>query len=317
MPSDQVASTTATVVSDTALHADPSTLKRVTNSLDPLMPDLTWPMLQVQSAMQSLERVEQQLRSGTLDEGAAALKLVTYSAAELKACYAFIDQLEQSVHSAGLLVEATERRLEVLEGGERLPEEIANLPPPMFTNHQFTRQIRRREHVAPPDLPELNLLPRSRSTSATSANLLRVATGGGGVSGMGRRTASFTDSFSAATVELFNEANSSNAPPTSVGNSLGGSSCSSNSTAVGGGGGGAAGRGYVSSPAGGVAASTSDLFGDAYGSGFNAAAADREEMERDLAELKLKVSVAAAKAKETARSRAQELVGGLRSWWGS
>ena len=55
-------------------------------------------MLQVQSAMQSLERVEQQLRSGTLDEGAAALKLVTYSAAELKACYAFIDQLEQSVH---------------------------------------------------------------------------------------------------------------------------------------------------------------------------------------------------------------------------
>ena len=133
MPSDQVASTTATVVSDTALHADPSTLKRVTNSLDPLMPDLTWPMLQVQSAMQSLERVEQQLRSGTLDEGAAALKLVTYSAAELKACYAFIDQLEQSVHSAGLLVEATERRLEVLERGERLPEEIANLPPPMFT----------------------------------------------------------------------------------------------------------------------------------------------------------------------------------------
>ena len=128
------------------------------------------------SASSSLDRIEAQLGSleavgtpltdGNLGEGAAALALVAESAAELQAAYAFIDQLAESVAAAGLLVEATERRLEVLERGEKLPESIASLPPPMFTNHQFTRQIRRRERAAPPDLPELTLLPPSQAASA-------------------------------------------------------------------------------------------------------------------------------------------------------
>jgi hypothetical protein len=280
-----------------AHHADDATRKRVTAALDPLMPDFTWPMLQVQAASQSLESIEQQLRSGALDEGAAALKLVADSAAELKACYAFIDQLEESVNSAGLLVEATERRLEVLERGERLPASLASLPPPMFTNHQFTRQIRRRERTAPPDLPELSLLPRSRSASSPMAWASRESLSRGGSGSTSRKSGSFADGFAAATVELFKEANSP---------------CinrSSRSSASRGGGGGR--LGATCTP------STSDPFGDAYSSGGTAASQEREEMERDLAELKLKVSAAAAAATEKAKSRAQELIGGLSSWFGS
>lgn len=146
------------------------------------------------SASSSLDRIEAQLGSleavgtpltdGNLGEGAAALALVAESAAELQAAYAFIDQLAESVAAAGLLVEATERRLEVLERGEKLPESIASLPPPMFTNHQFTRQIRRRERAAPPDLPELTLLPPSQAASAL-ANAANTSCSGAGAGGAG------------------------------------------------------------------------------------------------------------------------------------
>lgn len=262
------------------------------------MPDFTWPMLQVQAASQSLESIESQLKSGALDEGAAALKLVADSAAELKACYAFIDQLEESVNSAGLLVEATERRLEVLERGERLPASLVSLPPPMFTNHQFTRQIRRRERTAPPDLPELSLLPRSRSSTSPMAWTSREATSRGGSGSMGRKSSSFADGFAAATVELFNEANSSPCKKS-------GSSAAGSSVGVGGGG------GALSTP------SSSDPFGDAYSGEATAASHEREEMERDLAELKIKVSAAAAAATSKAKRGAQELFGGLSSWFAS
>ena len=66
----------------------------------------------IASAAASFERVEQGLASGALDEAAAALELVTEAAAELRYAYEFIDSLEESVNSAGLLVEATERRLD-------------------------------------------------------------------------------------------------------------------------------------------------------------------------------------------------------------
>ena len=121
----------------------------------------------VASATAALHRLEIELdRSGT---DAAALDAVTAAAEELRAAFAFVDQLEESVAAAGLLVEATERRLELLERGERLPDSLAQLPPAMFTNHQFTRQVRRREKVAPPDLPELQLLPPSRAQESAAA----------------------------------------------------------------------------------------------------------------------------------------------------
>ena len=121
----------------------------------------------VASATAALHRLESELdRSGTDDD---ALDAVTAAADELRAAFAFVDQLEESVAAAGLLVEATERRLELLERGERLPDSLAQLPPAMFTNHQFTRQVRRREKVVPPDLPELQLLPPSRAEAAATA----------------------------------------------------------------------------------------------------------------------------------------------------
>jgi hypothetical protein len=109
--------------------------------------------------------------------------LVTDAASELRAAYAFIDELEASVAAAGLLVEATERRLEALERNEPLPDSLATLPPAMFTNRQFTRQVRRGERIAPPDLPELTLLPPSRHATSTAASgRLTSASPAGGTS---------------------------------------------------------------------------------------------------------------------------------------
>ena len=132
----------------------------------------------ISAANAALDRLEQNLEGA--DTNAIALDAVNEAAGELRAAFAFVDQLEESVAAAGLLVEATERRLEVFERGETLPESLAQLPPAMFTTHQFTRQVRRREKAAQPDLPELALLPPSRaeerakasasSTSAPSSN---------------------------------------------------------------------------------------------------------------------------------------------------
>ena len=131
---------------------------------------------QISAANAALDRLEQNLEGA--DTNAIASDGSTRPAAA--AAFAFADQLEESVAAAGLLVEATERRLEVFERGETLPESLAQLPPAMFTTHQFTRQVRRREKAAQPDLPELALPPPSRaeerakasasSTSAPSSN---------------------------------------------------------------------------------------------------------------------------------------------------
>ena len=66
-------------------------------------------------------------------------------------------------------MEATERRLETLERAEQLPPPLAQLPPVQFEAHQFTQQLRRRELTAPPELPELELLPPSRAAQGGSA----------------------------------------------------------------------------------------------------------------------------------------------------
>jgi hypothetical protein len=84
------------------------------------------------------------------------------AAVELREAFAFIDELVSCVEDAALLVEATGRRLDALERGERLPTSLANLPPAQFSAHQFTRQLRRRERGPVPKLPELTALPPSR-----------------------------------------------------------------------------------------------------------------------------------------------------------
>jgi len=129
----------------------------------------------IAAANAALARLEAELEGAENDGTAAALDAVNDAAAELRAAFAFIDQLEESVAAAGLLVEATERRLEVFERGERLPDSLATLPPAMFTNHQFTRQVRRREKAAPPDLPELTLLPPSRAETAEAERAAAAA----------------------------------------------------------------------------------------------------------------------------------------------
>ena len=115
----------------------------------------------VASASDSLRCLEQRLadRASLDSDVAAATTLVVDAATELRAAFAFIDQLEESVASASLLIEATERRLAVYERGERLPESLLSLPPAMLTHHQFLRQLQRRECHPLPDLPELTMLP--------------------------------------------------------------------------------------------------------------------------------------------------------------
>lgn len=129
----------------------------------------------VAAANAALQRLEAELDSAESDGTAAAMDAVNDATAELRAAFAFIDQLEESVKAAGLLVEATERRLEVFERGERLPDSLATLPPAMFTNHQFTRQVRRREKAPPPDLPELTLLPPTRAETEVAARAATAA----------------------------------------------------------------------------------------------------------------------------------------------
>ncbi|KAL1515053.1 hypothetical protein AB1Y20_004118 [Prymnesium parvum] len=88
-----------------------------------------------------------------------ALQQLAAAAGELREAFAFIDSLELRVAEAELLVEATDRRLGVLERGECLPDAIAQLPPAQFSAHLFCRQLRRREVGSRLELPELSALP--------------------------------------------------------------------------------------------------------------------------------------------------------------
>lgn len=93
-----------------------------------------------------------------------ALQQIEAAAVELQEAFAFIDLLEQKVQEAAMLVEATDRRLSVIERGEQLPESIAHLPPAQFSMHLFMRQLRRKEHGGHLELPELSALPPVEST---------------------------------------------------------------------------------------------------------------------------------------------------------
>ena len=139
--------------------------------------DLSPCLAHVAAARASLMQIEDQL---DVDDAQEALHKIVSTADELQSVFEFIDALERSVASAGELVEATERRLEVLERGEPLPDSLAQLPPPMFNAHQFTRQLRRREKAAPLDLPELVVLAPSRSSrGATQGAGAGMAAGAG------------------------------------------------------------------------------------------------------------------------------------------
>lgn len=144
-------------------------------SLDPPAATLAPCAAHIAASNAALDRLEMELEEHTDAGTASALEAVNDAATELRAAFAFVDQLEESISAAGLLVEATERRLEVLERGERLPDSLAQLPPALFTNHQFTRQVRRREKPATPDLPELTLLPPSRAEASRQHDGASVA----------------------------------------------------------------------------------------------------------------------------------------------
>ena len=133
--------------------------------------------LHVASAEASLQQLEDGLdTSGSVDE--ESLHQILAATSQLHAAFRFIDELESGIAAASELIEATERRLEVAERGEALPESLAQLPPPMFTAHQFIRRIRKHEHPAPPELPELKVLPPSRSSAvAAQAQHSTSATG--------------------------------------------------------------------------------------------------------------------------------------------
>lgn len=121
----------------------------------------------VAAARASLTKLEQEL-DGSPDSDAALRQLIA-AAADLRTAFAFVDELEEGVARASDLVEATERRLEVFERGETLPDELSRLPPAMFTSHQFIRQIQRKECDTAPELPELVLLPPSRRSTGSAA----------------------------------------------------------------------------------------------------------------------------------------------------
>ncbi len=112
------------------------------------------------SAHASLDALEEQLAS--LNAGEDTANELIDTTERLEAAFAFVEVLEHNVEAAAALVEATGRRLEALERCERLPAELEQLSPAMFSAHQFVRQVKRRERPAPPELPELSVLPPCR-----------------------------------------------------------------------------------------------------------------------------------------------------------
>ena len=108
-----------------------------------------------------------------------ALRRVLEAGAELRDAYSFIEELEHGVASAEALVDATDRRLTVVERGERLPEAVAQLPPAQFSAHQFARQLRRRQRAPAPELPELSLLPPVPATATRAQPAAQAQLAGG------------------------------------------------------------------------------------------------------------------------------------------
>ena len=123
----------------------------------------------VAAVQSALQRLEQELQDDSEDVVEGALGRLETATVHLRDAFAFIDALSHGVAAASDLVEATERRLEALERGEALPDSLAQLPPAMFTAHQYVQQIRRREQPPPPELPELILLPPSRVYTGNAA----------------------------------------------------------------------------------------------------------------------------------------------------
>ena len=68
--------------------------------------------------------------------------------------------------------EVTERRLECLERGEKLPEPLRNLPPVQISAQAIVARLRGGEAEEAPELLELTLLPESRASQLRRAELL-------------------------------------------------------------------------------------------------------------------------------------------------
>ena len=128
----------------------------------------------VAAASASLDELELQLAS--LGGGDEALRHLTDAAATLDAVFSFVDELEHHIEAASAMVEATGRRLEALERNEQLPPELEQLAPAIFSASQFARQIRRRDPMQPPELPELSLLPPCAPSTPTPARSTGGAT---------------------------------------------------------------------------------------------------------------------------------------------
>ena len=122
----------------------------------------------VASAHESLRRLEEELEANA-DEPEAVLRQLLTATLQLRDAFEVIDALSDGVSHAAALVEATERRLQVLERGDSLPPTLANLPPAIFSASQFARQVRRREPPELPQLPELSMLPPSPSHARAHA----------------------------------------------------------------------------------------------------------------------------------------------------
>ena len=83
-----------------------------------------------------------------------------------------VDALEESMRVALTLAEVTERRLECLERGEKLPEPLRNLPPVQISAQAIVARLRGGEAEEAPELLELTLLPESRASQLRRAELL-------------------------------------------------------------------------------------------------------------------------------------------------
>jgi len=103
---------------------------------------------------------------------AAAAERTLAATEQLADAFAFVDALEESMRVALTLAEVTERRLECLERGEKLPEPLRNLPPVQISAQSIVARLRGGEAEEAPELLELTLLPESRASQLRRAELL-------------------------------------------------------------------------------------------------------------------------------------------------
>eukprot|EP00964_Phaeocystis_antarctica_P121291 scaffold84968_cov66-Phaeocystis_antarctica.AAC.1 len=115
-------------------------------------------LTEASAALVTLAEEVTALRAAGAQECEAAVAELLASTGQLQEAFEFVDVLAHNVRAATALVDATERRLDTLEAGLRLPRAIAQLPPVQFEAHQFAQQLQRRECATIPELPELSEL---------------------------------------------------------------------------------------------------------------------------------------------------------------